>query len=220
MSSQPSCCCANIGWSTGQLIIEVLALALLLNCQRILLVLIDGPVEYVVVLETLAHEQVTEDLAEVRVVRLIIETKGTGVVEIDGELVGKAAAQNLGRGGHFLFHNSIILLFLSSSLESLPWKRAPAEIEHHVAKRFHIIATGLLNAKMSIDAGISSGSGQVFVLAVRNVEVSLRVTVLLSQAEVDDVDLISSFANPHQEVVWLDVAVDERLGVNVLDTRD
>ena len=40
----------------------------------ILLVLVHGPVEDVVVLETFADEQITEDLAEVAVVGLIVES--------------------------------------------------------------------------------------------------------------------------------------------------
>lgn len=73
---------------------------------------------------------------------------------------------------------------------------------------------------MSVDRGISGGAGKVLVLSVRDVEVSLGVTVLLGETEVDDIDLVASLADTHQEVVRLDVTVDERLGVDVLDTRD
>jgi len=52
------------------------------------------------------------------------------------------------------------------------------------------------------------------------VEVSLRVTVLLCKTKVNDVDLVSTLADAHQEVVRLNVAVNERLGVNVLDAGD
>ena len=73
---------------------------------------------------------------------------------------------------------------------------------------------------MSVDAGIAGGSGQVLVLSVRNVEVSLGITVLLGQTKVDDVDLVSALANAHEEVVRLDITVDEGLGVDVLDAGD
>jgi hypothetical protein len=49
------------------------------------------------------------------------------------------------------------------------------------------------------------------------VEVSLWVTVLLGETEIDNVDLIATLANAHEEVVGLDITVDERLGMNVLD---
>lgn len=73
---------------------------------------------------------------------------------------------------------------------------------------------------MSVDGCITSSSCQVFVLTVWNVEVGLRITVFLCQSEVDDIDLISTLPYSHQEVVRLDVTVDERFGVDVLDTGD
>ena len=51
-------------------------------------------------------------------------------------------------------------------------------------------------------------------------EVRLWVTVLLGQTKVDHVDLIAALADAHEEVVRLDITVNERLGVNVLDTGD
>lgn len=71
---------------------------------------------------------------------------------------------------------------------------------------------------MSVDGGITGSSGQILVLTVWNVEVRLWVTVFLCQAEIDDIDLVSTLPNPHEEVVRLDITVDKRLGVDVLDT--
>lgn len=73
---------------------------------------------------------------------------------------------------------------------------------------------------MGIDGGITSSTGQVLVLAVRDVEVRLRVTILLGQTEIDDVDLVTTLANAHQEVVGFDITMDEGLGVDVLDAGD
>jgi hypothetical protein len=73
---------------------------------------------------------------------------------------------------------------------------------------------------VGVDGGITSSTGQVLVLTVRDVEVSLWVTILLSQSEVNDIDLVAALADTHQEVVRLDIAVDEGLGVDVLDTGD
>lgn len=73
---------------------------------------------------------------------------------------------------------------------------------------------------MSVDAGIAGGTSQVLVLSVRNVEVSLGITVLLGQTEIDNVDLVAALANAHKEVVRLDITVDERLGVDVLNAGD
>lgn len=73
---------------------------------------------------------------------------------------------------------------------------------------------------MSIDGCITSSSRQVLVLTVRNVEMGLRVAVFLCQSEVDDIDLISTLAYPHQEVVRLDITMNEGFGMDVLDTGD
>jgi hypothetical protein len=73
---------------------------------------------------------------------------------------------------------------------------------------------------VSVDTGVAGGTSQVLVLSVRNVEVRLRIAVLLGQTEIDNVDLVAALANAHEEVVGLDVTVDERLGVDVLDAGD
>lgn len=114
------------------------------NCLGILLVLIDSPVEDVVILEALTDEEITEDLSEIRVVRLIIEAKGASVVEVDGELVGESTAKNLGWGGHLLLHDAVVLLLLGGRLETLPWKGATAKVEHNVSKGLHVVTARLL----------------------------------------------------------------------------
>ena len=99
----------------------------------VLLVFVDGPVEHVVVLEAFADKEITEDLTKIGVVRLVIETKRSSIVQIDGKLVGEATAEHLGGGSHLLLHDPVVLLLLRSSLEPLPWKRATAEVKHDVA---------------------------------------------------------------------------------------
>ena len=190
------------------------------NGLSILLVLVDGPIEDVVILEAFTNEQITEDLAEVRVVGLVVEAKRASVVEVDGELVGEATAENLGGGGHLLLHDAVVLLLLSGSLQTLPGQRSTAEVKHNVAQGFHVVTTGLLNTQVGVDTGVASGTGQVLVLTVRDVEVSLGVTVLFGQAKVDNVDLVSTLADTHEEVIGLNVTVDEGLGVDVLDAGD
>lgn len=136
------------GSATGTSLVIVISTGLLTcglgNSLGVLLVLVDGPVEDVVVLEALADKEVSEDLAEVAVVGLVVEAEGSSVVEVDGKLVGEATAENLGRGRHLLLHDAVILLLLSRSLQTLPGQRATAEVEHDVAKRLHVITAGLL----------------------------------------------------------------------------
>jgi hypothetical protein len=76
------------------------------------------------------------------------------------------------------------------------------------------------DTQVRVDAGIAGGTSQVLVLSIRDMEVRLGVAVLLGQTEVDNVDLVAALADAHEDVIWLDVAVDERLGVYVLDTGD
>ena len=67
----------------------------------------------------------------------------------------------------------------------------------------------LTNAQVRVDAGVTSGAGQVFVLTVRDVEMGLRVAIFLGQPEINHIHLVSALADAHQEIVGLDVAVNE-----------
>ena len=208
----------------GSGLVRVLLLRLLLlslgDGLRVLLVLVHGPVKDIVILEALADEEVAENLAKVRVVRLIIEAERARVVEVDGKFVGEAPAKDFGRRRHLLLHDAVVFLLLGGSLETLPGKRAAAEVEHDIAERLHVVSARLLNAEVGVDAGIASGTGQVLVLAVRNVKVRFRVAIFFGQTKVDDVDLIAALADAHEKVVRLNVTVDEGLGVDVLDAGD
>ena len=73
---------------------------------------------------------------------------------------------------------------------------------------------------MGVDGGVASGTRQILVLAVRDVEVSLWVTEFLRETKIDDIDLIASLANAHDEVVGLDVTMDKIARVDVFDARD
>lgn len=73
---------------------------------------------------------------------------------------------------------------------------------------------------MGVDGGVARSTCQILVLSVGDVEVSLGVAILLGKTEIDNVDLVTSFTDTHEEVVGLDISVDERLGVNVFDSRN
>jgi hypothetical protein len=119
-----------------------------------------------------------------------------------------------------VLHDAVVLLLLGSRLQALPRVRAAAEVEHDVAERLHVVAARLLDTEMGVDRGIASRARQVLVLSVRDVEVGLGVAVLLRKTKVNNVDLVAALADAHEEVVGLDVTVDERLGVDVLDAGD
>ena len=73
---------------------------------------------------------------------------------------------------------------------------------------------------MGVDGCITRSPRQILVLTVWNVKVRLGITVFLGQSEIDDIHLISTLPNAHQEIVRLDIPMNERFGVDVLDTRD
>jgi len=181
---------------------------------------LDAPVEDVVILVSFTDEEIPEEFPQVGIVRLVVEPQGPSIVQEDGELVGEATAEEIGRCGHLLLHDPVVLLLLCSGLETLPRERATEEIHKNVSERFEVVAARLFNTQMSVDGGVASSTGQVLVLSIRNVKVGLRVSVLLGETKVDDIDLVSPLADSHQEVVRLDVAVDEIAGMDVLDARD
>ena len=179
---------------------------------------LDAPVEHVIVLVAFTNEEVTEELAEVGVVRLVIETQSTGVVQEDRELLRVATAKQVRGGGHLLLHDPVVLLLLGSSLETLPGKRASQEVHENVGKRLEIITTSLFDTQVSVDRSVTSSTSQVLVLPVGDVEMGLWIPVLLGETEIDNVHLVTALADTHEEVVGLDVTVDEVPGVNILDS--
>ena len=58
-------------------------------------------------------------------------------------------------------------------------------------------------------------SSQILVFPVRNVLPGSVVSELLCKPKVNQEQLVAVPANPHQEVVWFDVAVDEILVVHI-----
>ena len=67
----------------------------------------------------------------------------------------------------------------------------------------------LADAQVGVDGSVASSAGQVLVLSVGDVKMCLRVTVLLGETEVDDIDLVSALADTHEEVVGFDIAVNK-----------
>ena len=82
-----------------------------------------------------------------------------------------------------LFHDSVVLLLLGGSLESLPWKLASKEVllvssdsqlryteayHEDITKRLEIISSRLLDTQMGIDRSVPSSTSQVLVLPVRD----------------------------------------------------
>jgi hypothetical protein len=106
-------------------------------------VFVNSPIEDIVVLKPFPDKKITENLAKVRIIWLVVETKGASVIEIDCELIRKTTTKHFGWSCHLLFHNSVIFLLLCSRLKTLPREGAAAKIKHDITKRLHIITPGL-----------------------------------------------------------------------------
>ena len=73
---------------------------------------------------------------------------------------------------------------------------------------------------MRRNRGVPGSASQIFAVFVGNVD-TLDVFVALGQAKVNDVDAVASRVCPaNQKVVWLDVAMDDSLLVDLLDSLD
>lgn len=180
-------------------------------------VTLDTPVENIVVLVALANKEVSEELAEVRIIGLVVKAKSTGVVQKYAKFIGKATAKEIGRCGHLLLHDTVILLLFSSGLETLPGECTAEEIHENISKRLEVISASLLNAKVSVDGSVTSSTSQVLVLSVRNMEVGLRIAEFLCQTEINDIDLVTPLSDTHQEVIGFDISVDEVAGVDIFN---
>jgi len=180
---------------------------------------LDTPVENIIVLITFTDEKISEKFSQIGVIRFVIETKSPGVVQKYAEFVGEPTAEEVRRGGHLLFHDAIVFLLLCSSFETLPWQCTAEEVHENVGKGLKVITTGLLDSQVSVYGCITSSTGEILVLPVRNVKMGLRVSELLGETKVDNIDLIASFADAHEEVVRLDVAMDKIPRMYVFDSR-
>ena len=103
-------------------------------------------------------EQDSEQLPQVHVVWPFFKSETAAIVEIHCEFGGKSLAKDLNRCGHFLFADFFVFLLFGGGLEPLPRQRAPVEVHEDVAEGFHVIPSRLLDAQMSVDAGVPGSS--------------------------------------------------------------
>ena len=140
-------------------------------------------------------------------------------MKVGDKLGREALAQHLDGRRHLLLADLLVLLLLRRRLQALPRQRSAQEVHQDVPEGFEVVASALLDAEVGVDGRVPGRAREVLVLPVRYVLVRLGIAVLLGEAKVDDVHLVGALAEAHEEVIGLDVAVDERLGVHVLDPR-
>ena len=73
---------------------------------------------------------------------------------------------------------------------------------------------------MGFDRSITGFTSEVVVLIVWHVYAVHGVAVLRGQTKIDNVDLVATLSDTHEEVVRLDISVDEVLVVDGFDKRD
>jgi hypothetical protein len=73
---------------------------------------------------------------------------------------------------------------------------------------------------MGIDAHIASSAGKTLAFSIRNMLLCFRVSVLLGHTKVDKEYIVGGFSAgfADQKVVWLNIAVNEVMVVNGLNT--
>ena len=168
-----------------------------------------------------ALESLSEQVAKVVVIWGILKSKVADVAEVLVKLLWEAIAQLGNWGSLLLFSDLLVFLLVGCSLESLPWETSAEKVHEDVAEGLEIVTAGLLTSEMGVDRHITSSSGERLSLTIRDVLFGLWVAVLLGHAKVNGVDDISRLGpcSADKEVVWLDIAVDEVLLVDSLDSR-
>ena len=186
-----------------------------------LLVLLLHPVVLAILDLPRQLERLGEETPQVVIVGLVLEAEAAHVAEVLVELHGEARAEVLDVGRLLLLADLLVLLLVGRRLEALPRQAAAQKVHEDVAQSLEIVSPRLLPPEMGVDAHVPGGSRERLALPVGDVLLRLGVAVLLGHAEVDNVDDICRLgAGPaDQEVVGLDVAVDQVLFVNRLDTR-
>lgn len=70
------------------------------------------------------------------------------------------------------------------------------QIDHHVADRFKVISSALLDTQVAVDRGVPRRSCEVLVFFVRDMLMSLWVPVSFAETEVDEVGDVGLLAQP------------------------
>jgi len=80
------------------------------------------PVEDVIIREALSVEQIPDELPQISVVRLLLESQRTDVILVGGKLGWCSLGELLNRRGQLLLTDLLVLLSLVLGPQTLPWK--------------------------------------------------------------------------------------------------
>ena len=76
------------------------------------------------------------------------------------------------------------------------------KVHENVSQTLHVVSPALLDAEVSVDAGVPRSPGQVLVFSVGDVLVCPRVSVLLGETKVNDVHEVSFLSQPPKTRVY------------------
>ena len=105
----------------------------------------DHPVERVVVLVTLLHKQLLEHLAQMAVVRAVLETQGAAIVQVRGKLWWEAVTQLLDWCTQLHFTDLVIFFRSVINLQILPWQHPDSKVRQYIPNSFQVIPPALFN---------------------------------------------------------------------------
>lgn len=165
------------------------------------------------------HDGLKEASEEV-VVWFFVKLEVSTVINELHELFRHALRQLLNCGLTLLLTNFIVLFIFVLTSKTLPWELTLQEVQQNVANRLQVIPSRLLHTAMTVNRSISCCASERFAISIRNVLTGLRITVPLRQSEIYHVHRRSFVIDAHQEVIGLNVAMQEVLGVHELDTCD
>jgi hypothetical protein len=112
----------------------------------------------------------------------------------------------------------MILLLFVVSLDTLPRQIPFQQVNHHVTNSLQVISSTLLNPQVCIYTSIPCSTSQILILAVRNMLMCLRITVLLTKTVINYENNIRFPPQPNQVIVRFDITMDVTLWMHELNT--
>ena len=99
----------------------------------------------------------------------------------------------------------------------MPWERTFEQVKQDVSDALQVITSGLLFTLMSCNGGVSGSPSQIFAVLVRNM-ITLTIHVTLGETKINNVDSIACrLSCSDKEVIGLDIAMNNSLGVDLLE---
>ena len=120
----------------------------------------------------------------------------------------------------FLDFDLLIFFLFCLRWQTLPWQSTFDEVHKHHSDLLQIIPACLLNAQMSVEAGVASSPCQLLIVLVRDVSTSSGVFIPLGQSKVNYIDNVLLLSKTDQEIVRFDISMKETILMNKFNTLE